>query len=142
MISEKPASSILNLLKLFKFRKKPDPIPLVNVGIGYSSHVVAQFFNEGHQYQVIAYIDDEPWSNRTVINEGVVHYPVELQALIKRNFVRAVIFFEEEKSYFSDSEITALVDNGALVIKVPEKIPTQQKVNYIQSRLKSESISV
>ncbi|MGI1669874.1 MAG: hypothetical protein K6L74_06050 [Neptuniibacter sp.] len=104
--------------------------------------MVSQFFNEGHQYQVIAYIDDEPWSNRTVINEGVVHYPVELQALIKRNFVRAVIFFEEEKSYFSDSEITALVDNGALVIKVPEKIPTQQKVNYIQSRLKSESISV
>lgn len=142
MISEKPSTLILNFLKRFKFRKKGDPIPLVNVGIGYSSHVVSQCFNAGHQYRVIAYIDDEPWSHRTVINEGVVHYPVELQALVKRNFVRAVIFFEDEKSYFSDSEIAALVDKGALIIKVPEKIPTHLKVNYIQTRLKSASISV
>lgn len=142
MISEKASSSILNFLKRFKFRKKPVPIPLVNVGIGYSSHVVSQFFNARYQYRVIAFIDDEPWSHRTVINEGVVHYPVELQALVKRNRVGAVIFFEEEKTYFSDSEITSLVDNSALVIRVPEKIPTHLKVNYIQSILKSASISV
>ena len=117
------------------FGKKSGSLPLVLVGIGYSSHVVSKAFNAGKEYQVVAFIDDEPWNHRTLINGGIVKYPVELTAMIERKKAAAVIFFEEEKHYFDDAGFRALVELGVPLIHVSEQLKPHAKTAYIRSQL-------
>lgn len=128
--------TVQNFFRNFLFGNKSGSLPLALVGIGYSSHVVSKEFNAGKEYQVVAFIDDEPWNHRTLINGGIVKYPTELTAMIERKKAATVIFFEEEKIYFDEIGYRTLVDLGIPVIRVPEQIQAPEKATYIRSQLK------
>ncbi|SBT18566.1 hypothetical protein MGA5115_02713 [Marinomonas gallaica] len=78
--------------KLFKSsRLKPNTIV---VGIDTPSYRLASYLQQAHLANVVAFIDDEPWSNRTDILGVTVRYPSDLSALIERWQVTTVIEFD------------------------------------------------
>lgn len=106
---------------------------LILVGIGYSSHVVSKEILSSRQYKVAALIDEEPWNHKTVINGCMVHYPVEIEAIVARYNVKAVVIFDEETKLIDEQLLAALQLNGISVIKVPQTVQASEKLNFIHS---------
>ena len=110
--------------------------PVILVGIDYSSYFVSASMSGGGQYRVIAFIDEEPWSHRTVIHEGVVHYPSELLALVEKHKAVAVISFEGEGCELHPGAVEDLAKRKACYIQVPKSVTlAAEKLNYIHNQI-------
>ncbi|WP_067100200.1 nucleoside-diphosphate sugar epimerase/dehydratase [Marinomonas atlantica] len=78
--------------KLFKLsRPKPN---IIVVGIDTPSYRLASHLQQADLANIIAFIDDEPWTNRTDILGVTVRYPSDLSALIEKWQVTSVIEFD------------------------------------------------
>lgn len=80
---------IRKLSKQTQTRKKA-----IIVGIDTPSYQLAQQLIAQHSVEVIAFIDDEPWSNRTELLGSTVRYPSDICALIERKAVDVLIYFK------------------------------------------------
>ena len=73
---------------------KISPNNIIVVGIDTHCYHLAQHLISESNIKIIAYIDDEPWSNRTTLLGSTVRYPSDLEALIIRNDVKLIIDFD------------------------------------------------
>lgn len=125
---------ISRFLELLRFRSRKLATPIILVGADYSTHCVSSLVLEGNEFEVVAIIDDEPWTHRTIMNGAVIHYPGELLALIERSGAQAVVSFEKEGYMLEHALIVALAASRASYIQVPEELKTPtEKLNYIRS---------
>ncbi len=83
--------------------RKTDIRKLIIIGIGYSSHNLSKALLAAGGYQIIAYIDEEPWNHLNRMNGAKIHYPSELLALTKKHRADGVLRFEGE-GWQPDSE--------------------------------------
>ncbi len=103
-----------------KFRKRverwlrwhqPQPINVIIIGIGYPSHKLSQILVATNSMQLIACIDEDPWSHRTLFQGVPVHYPSELIALAEKHRVDLIIDFDGESSVL-DKDLIAEIANA------------------------------
>jgi len=81
-------------LKKTFLRTRQSPINVIIVGIDTPSYQLAQKLLETKKVAIIAFIDDEPWTNRTELLGATVRYPSDMAALIARHEVKLIIDFE------------------------------------------------
>lgn len=81
-------------LKKTFLRTRQSPINVIIVGIDTPSYQLAQKLLETQKVTIIAFIDDEPWTNRTELLGATVRYPSDMAALIIRHEVKLIIDFE------------------------------------------------
>ena len=81
-------------LKKTFLRTRQSPINVIIVGIDTPSYQLAQKLLESKKVTIIAFIDDEPWTNRTELLGTTVRYPSDMAALIIRHEVKLIIDFE------------------------------------------------
>lgn len=71
------------------------PLPkIIIVGIDTHCYQLAQSLLQHRDVEIVAFIDDEPWSNRTELLGAKVHYPSDMVALVNRREVNLIIDFE------------------------------------------------
>lgn len=89
-------------MRLFRFFKKQKKcIPIVIIGIGYDSHRLAKLLAQAntvsnHFYQVVAFIDENPWNNLSTLEGVSVYYQSDLISLIMKRHVEIVFYLEGE----------------------------------------------
>ncbi len=76
--------------------KKVETKKLIVIDIGYNSYQLSKALLAIGGYQIVAYIDEEPWNHLSLMNEVKIHYPSELLALAEKNGVDGVLKFEDE----------------------------------------------
>ncbi len=82
------------MLSWFKGCKKTEIQKLIVIDIGYNSHNLSKALLEIGNYQVVAYIDEEPWNHLNMMNGAKIHYPSELLSLVEKHGVDGVLQFE------------------------------------------------
>ncbi|SBS27540.1 hypothetical protein MAQ5080_00848 [Marinomonas aquimarina] len=75
-------------------RKQPLP-KLIMVGIDTHCYQLAQALIQQREADIIAFIDDEPWTNRTELLGAKVYYPSDMVALVMRNEVQLIVDFAQ-----------------------------------------------
>ncbi|MGB0663399.1 MAG: nucleoside-diphosphate sugar epimerase/dehydratase [Pontibacterium sp.] len=101
----------------------------------YQAHCLSKHVQFQSRLKVVAFIDEEPWSHRTLINGGRVHYPSELLALVKKYQVKVLIVFDHDKP-FNDRALTAqLQKEGVAIITVPRISDPINMHDYILAKL-------
>ncbi|CUB03206.1 nucleoside-diphosphate sugar epimerase/dehydratase [Marinomonas fungiae] len=76
------------------FLKSKSLPKIIIVGIDTHCYQLAQTLIEHKDAEVVAFIDDEPWTNRTELLGAKVHYPSDMAALVTRKQVRLIIDFD------------------------------------------------
>lgn len=66
------------------------------VGAGHAEYAIYQQFQRTKEYEVLFFIDDDPWNHRTRIGDAELRYPVELQSLIQNYNIDAVVYCDEK----------------------------------------------
>lgn len=116
---------------------------LIMIGTGYSSFSLSNCLNDTGLYQVIAFIDEEPWNHRTEMNGVSVYYPCELVSLAEKKLVSAVIAFQGEGWTMDSDTLLALRKREIEFVLVPNLLylgdiadPTSYKLNFILNALR------
>lgn len=71
---------------------------IIIVGVGSRPYQLANAIIEASLANIIAFIDDEPWNNRTELLGVTVRYPSDIAALVQRYKVDIIIDLEGELS--------------------------------------------
>ncbi len=75
-------------------RRRSQRQPLIIVGIGVPAWEAHRRLAGG--WHTIAFIDENPWNHRTLVDGVAVYYPSEITSLCRRHGVRLVLFTEPE----------------------------------------------
>ncbi len=135
------------MLSFFKkirayFHQSPieDARAVIIIGTEYTSYSVSAALNESGKYQVIAFIDEEPWHHRTKMHDALVYYPDELLALVEKHSenhtIAAVISFQGEGWEMSLECLDQLKELNTRYCQVPKAIEsTAAKLGFILDRV-------
>ncbi|TYL48153.1 nucleoside-diphosphate sugar epimerase/dehydratase [Marinomonas sp. IMCC 4694] len=90
------------------FVRKPPPKNVIFIGIDYGCYSLATSLLENNArakqvIQIVAFIDDEPWNNRTQIQGTTVFSPSEISALVRKRKVAAIIQIQGESLRIADN---------------------------------------
>ncbi len=106
---------LLGSLSLHLPGAKREPRALIMLGIDYGCHQWHLALTAGGQFQIRAFIDDEPWNHRTLIEGAPVHYPSEILALLQKHEACALLQVEATARPPVDAELLA----GLRRLKIP-----------------------
>lgn len=89
------------------FQNKPI-VPIIVVGIEYASHRFAsllQTLNKHHsvQYQIMAFVDDNPWHKKVELFSAKVHPESDVLSLVRKHAVAIIVELEGERLTLSDA---------------------------------------
>ena len=105
-------------------------------GAGESGRQLLTALHQGDQYEVIAFVDDDPRSQRSVINGMPVAHPEELEDLIEEHHITQVLLAIPSASAERRREIinslVGLPVHVRTVPKINELVAGQASVNQIQ----------
>ncbi|WP_255828668.1 nucleoside-diphosphate sugar epimerase/dehydratase [Marinomonas rhizomae] len=88
--------------------------------------------------EITAFIDDEPWNNRTQVHGATVFSPSEISALVRRHDVALIIQIEGESISIADNIWEGILKTNATLVtlKQNQDLTTMQQTVY-QACLKS-----
>lgn len=72
--------------------KRKTPRPAAIIGSGHREHMLYKRLEEEGEYHVVFFIDEEPWSHRTLLGRAELRYPVELPALCEKHKIQAIFY--------------------------------------------------
>lgn len=75
-------------------RSRQQVIPVMILGIGTPSYNIAKQIIEQGRYRIVAFIDEEPWTNRTELLGATVRYPSDMRAMIEKHDIKLLIGVE------------------------------------------------
>lgn len=120
-----------------KLFKRSSSLPnIIVVGIDTPSYRLAQTLQAAKLANIIAFIDDEPWSNRTEILGSTVRYPSDLLALIERWKVIRVIEFNGNLLLSDDLRVEC-EQNNAMVVQISSSVSLDEAVSLFNSSFES-----
>lgn len=129
----------LNLITHFRalFKRKLAPKKVIFIGIDYLCFSLSKSLldNNKHteqQIEITAFIDDEPWNNRTKVNGSTVYSPSEITALVIKRDVDMIIRIQGESIKIADNIWENIVKTDATIITLQQdqNIATMQKIIY------------
>ncbi|WCN16943.1 nucleoside-diphosphate sugar epimerase/dehydratase [Marinomonas mediterranea] len=109
-------------------------------GVDYPSFNLASELLKTGCYNIIAFIDEEPWSNKTELLGTTLRYPSDIQALIYRYNVDAVIVFEKTPPIFSESLLREINDTKATLVSLNKTDTVTKHVSEVARKLTLSSI--
>ena len=121
-------------LKKTFLRTRQSPINVIIVGIDTPSYQLAQKLIETKKVTIIAFIDDEPWTNRTELLGATVRYPSDMAALIARHEVKLIIDFEGVEMV-PDSIYEELSELKCQQVLLKSKQSNEQWIDLIEKAL-------
>lgn len=124
------------LLKQF-FRHKTEPKKVIFIGIDYlcfslSKSLIDNNKNTEQPIEITAFIDDEPWNNRTQVHGATVFSPSEISALVRKHDVKLIIQIEGESISIADNIWEGVLKTKATLVtlKQSQDLVTMQKTVY------------
>ncbi|WP_133502553.1 nucleoside-diphosphate sugar epimerase/dehydratase [Marinomonas balearica] len=108
-------------------------------GVDYPSFNLASELQRSGDYDIIAFIDEEPWSNKTELLGATLHYPSDISALIYRYDVDAVITFDQTPPFFSAPLLKEINDTKASLVSLNKDDTLKKHLNAITSKLTQDS---
>lgn len=130
------------LLKQF-FRYRIAPKKVIFIGIDYlcfslSKSLIDNNKSSKQPIEITAFIDDEPWNNRTQVHGATVFSPSEISALVRRHDVALIIQIEGESISIADNIWEGILKTNATLVtlKQNQDLTTMQQTVY-QACLKS-----
>ncbi len=117
--------------------KKEEIKKLIVIDIGYNSHHLSKALLEIGHYQIVAYIDEEPWNHLNLMNGAKIHYPSELLALAEKNDVDGVLKFEGEGWQPDDDCLAALAHLDIGYMALLKDLNIDEQINSVVQRLSS-----
>jgi FlaA1/EpsC-like NDP-sugar epimerase len=121
-------------LKKTLLKTRQSPINVIIVGIDTPSYQLAQKLIETKKVTIIAFIDDEPWTNRTELLGATVRYPSDMAALIARHEVKLIIDFEGVEMV-PDSIYEELSELKCQQVLLKSKQSNEQWIDLIEKAL-------
>ncbi|QRV25821.1 hypothetical protein JSY38_16575 [Marinomonas foliarum] len=90
------------------FARKPMPIKVIFIGIDYLCFALSKSLLDNNKtskqpLSITAFIDDEPWNNRTLVHGVTVFSPSEVSALIRKHGVDMIIQVAGESINIADN---------------------------------------
>ena len=64
---------------------------VIILGVEYESYALHMAIRKGKKYRTAFFIDEDPWKNRSFIDEVQLRNPVELRALCRKHTITAVV---------------------------------------------------
>ncbi|UTW00948.1 hypothetical protein KDW99_07425 [Marinomonas rhizomae] len=132
----------MQLLKQF-FRYRIAPKKVIFIGIDYlcfslSKSLIDNNKSSKQPIEITAFIDDEPWNNRTQVHGATVFSPSEISALVRRHDVALIIQIEGESISIADNIWEGILKTNATLVtlKQNQDLTTMQQTVY-QACLKS-----
>lgn len=129
----------LNLITRFRalFKRKLAPKKVIFIGIDYLCFSLSKSLLDNNKYteqqiEITAFIDDEPWNNRTKVNGSTVYSPSEITALVIKRDVDMIIRIQGESIKIADNIWENIVKTDATIITLQQDqdIATMQKIIY------------
>ncbi|WP_203141989.1 nucleoside-diphosphate sugar epimerase/dehydratase [Marinobacter mangrovi] len=111
--------------------QKP-PANLIIVGVGYPGFSLGQAVQASGRFQLVAFIDDEPWNNRTRLLGATVQYPGELAALIQRHQVKVVVRIEGEPPVIADNIWEEVMATGVRTLTLRADSDTETRLSELR----------
>ncbi len=95
-------------LLLTWFRPTPSPVKVIFIGIDYGCFSLAAALLDNKKtplptIEISAFIDDEPWNNRTLVHGVTVYSPSEISALVRKHKVSLIVQIEDESIHIADN---------------------------------------
>lgn len=127
---------MLNQLKRL-FWRKPKPTNVIFIGIDYLCFSLARALLDSnkqseHTIEITAFIDDEPWNNRTQVHGSTVYSPSEISALVRKHDVKLIIQIQGESISIADNIWEGIFKTKAklITLETGQDIKTMQTIVY------------
>ncbi|WP_353668930.1 hypothetical protein [Marinomonas sp. THO17] len=101
------------------FKPKPRPLNTLFIGIDYACFCLAEALLQGkagRPVTIAAFIDDEPWNNRTSVLGSTVYSPSEISALVPKHQVDMIIQIEGESLEIASNIWQGILATGVKVL--------------------------
>jgi FlaA1/EpsC-like NDP-sugar epimerase len=107
------------------FKRRPIAKKVIFIGIDYLCFSLSKSLLDNNKYteqsiEITAFIDDEPWNNRTQVNGATVFSPSEIAALVQRNQVDLIIQIQGESIKIADNIWENIVKTNATIITLQQ----------------------
>ncbi|PJE57285.1 hypothetical protein TY87_01080 [Marinomonas sp. BSi20584] len=119
------------------FRRKAMPKKVIFIGIDYLCFSLSKSLLDNNKYaeqpiEIIAFIDDEPWNNRTQVHGITVFSPSEISALVRKHDVTLIIQIQGESISIADNIWEGIFKTKAKLITLQhhQDIVTMKKAVY------------
>lgn len=119
------------------FRRKMPPKKVIFIGIDYLCFSLSKSLLDNNKYaqqpiEITAFIDDEPWNNRTQVNGATVFSPSEISALVRKHDVALIIQIKGESISIADNIWEYILKTKAKLITLEQHqdIATMQQIVY------------
>lgn len=138
-----PSCSLLSNLSIKKWVNKSNATKVMIVGIGYPCFSLANTLQaherQTKKYLICAFIDDEPWTNRTQIVGTTIYYPSDIIALIERKQIDLVITIENEPPFLSEELLNDIQKSKADLLTLSASQTTKQHLDILNNSIKNHS---
>lgn len=127
---------LLNFAKPF-LRRKVAPKKVIFIGIDYlcyalSKKLLDNNFQNNPQIEITAFIDDEPWNNRTLVHGSTVYSPSEISALVQKHNVDLIIQIHGESISIAENIWEGILKTKAnlVTLEQTQDLETMQNIVY------------
>jgi FlaA1/EpsC-like NDP-sugar epimerase len=127
-------STLLTRVKKRLFRRKLAPKKVIFIGIDYLCFSLAKTLLDCNKraeqpIEITAFIDDEPWNNRTQVHGATVFSPSEIAALVRKHDVTLIIQIQGESIGIADNIWEGIFKTKAKLLT----LETHQEINTMQA---------
>ncbi|WP_290701085.1 hypothetical protein [Amphritea sp.] len=111
------------------------PVRLVFIDVGFNSYQLSSMLIDKGLINVVAFIDEEPWSHLNEMNGGKLHYPSELLAMVDRYDVKVVVKFKEQGWKPSLEALSALSKRQVSYLLLNKEMSLAQQLDAVSQEL-------
>ncbi|GAA4929831.1 hypothetical protein GCM10025791_01950 [Halioxenophilus aromaticivorans] len=127
---------LLRLQKLLGITSNTPTPAIIITGIAMPSYTLAKELMQRKIATPCAFIDDQPWTNRTQILGVTIHYPSDLAALVKRQHVAIVVRFDHDIT-IANTIWQEVEKTGVQQIEIPNTASLGWQLKAIMETLKT-----
>lgn len=95
------------------------PVNVAMLGIDYAEFKFAEKLEASGRYQVLYYIDDNPWNYRNKLGKGIIRSLSDLQPLCEKHEIKHVVYLNEEWKQRASSYSLPLIKSSAFEKLMP-----------------------
>lgn len=119
------------------FRRKAASKKVIFIGIDYLCFSLSKSLLDNNKHaqqpiEIAAFIDDEPWNNRTQVHGATVFSPSEISALVRKHDVALIIQIQGESIIIADNIWRGILKTKAKLITLEQHqdIAAMQQIIY------------
>ncbi|REG84142.1 nucleoside-diphosphate sugar epimerase/dehydratase [Marinomonas pollencensis] len=109
---------------------------IILIGIDYPSFSFSKYLQEeAKDIQIMAFIDEEPWTNKTQLHGVTVYYPSDLMTLIDKHQVELVVTIEGQLPELSAPLKDKVITSNAQLVALSDHTSNEQQLAILRQAL-------